>query len=102
MLLVRFIGLDGGLKRVVNGIVRTVGCVLLIKSASYAQRTTTDARVTRHIDAVDLATIYDDVSAVAASDRHYTAITVADSCMLCTGQTHSSLCYTFFTFRRAL
>ena len=36
----------------------------------------------RHIDAVDLATIYDDVSVVAAAsalDYHYTATTAADS-----------------------
>jgi len=37
--------------------------------------------VIRHIDAVDLATIYDDVSIVAAAtllDCHYTTITAAD------------------------
>lgn len=51
---------------------------MLIKSASHAAA----ARVFLHIDAVDLATIYDDVSIVAAAavlDYHYTAITAVDS-----------------------
>ena len=44
------------------------------------RHTNNDRRVIRHIDAVDLATIYDDVSVVAAAgalDHHYTAITAA-------------------------
>jgi len=51
--------------------------------------------VIRHIDAVELATIYDDVSIVAATtvlDYHYTTITAAATCHL-----PSSLYITFYT-----
>jgi len=53
--------------------------------------------VTWHIDAVDLATIYDDVTIVAAADAldcHYTTITAADSGLSATALTERILIIT--------